>query len=67
MCEHNWEQIGKILMETRDITKYKCGSCGERTENTVLVFGPETRTELAEERGYHRDDYRDAEDEKAGF
>lgn len=58
-CDHDYEQIGKVLADTSTTTVYRCTKCQERTEHRKRWHGDDWQpaSERAAERGYHADDY----------
>ena len=63
-CEHEWQQVGKVLTETSTTTVYRCSLCKAKRDHRKRWHGDDWQpaSQLAEARGYDRRDYYDAPD-----
>ena len=58
-CDHDWQQVGKVLTETSTTTVYRCTLCKAKRDHRKRWHGDDWQpdSERAAERGYHADDY----------
>lgn len=63
-CDHDWQQVGRVLADTYTTTVYRCSLCKAKRDHRKRWHGDDWTpvSERAEARGYNPRDYYDEPD-----